>query len=197
MTPRSPSNGRYRQVWRQRCRKDLRARASPTSRSLRESAGASGGARWRVRWLPACPRIARCSEKRARNSTLPTRPQCRRGGSQRCRVAGQNGAGYTAVVLAEDQAAHVKSTTPRLACWHAPRPVQAAAAAYFHRLVFDGNSTRAYRPGDEPNPSVCMPRASSGESGGAGAGCRRGIVLRTRLGLRRSRTKFRSDHVAA
>ena len=65
-----------------------------------------------------------------------------------------NGAGYTAVDLAEDQAAQAFEINDT-AVGSLARAASHAGCRLLHLstdFVFDGNSSRAYRPGDEPNP---------------------------------------------
>ncbi len=92
-----------------------------------------------------------------------------------------NGAGYTAVDLAEDQAAQafeINDTAVGLLARAAAR----AGCRLLHLstdFVFDGNSSRAYQPGDEPNPLSVYGKSKLGGERRVLAQDPGGIVLRT------------------
>jgi dTDP-4-dehydrorhamnose reductase len=92
-----------------------------------------------------------------------------------------NGAGYTAVDLAEDQTAQafaINDTAVGLLARAAAR----AGCRLLHLstdFVFDGNSSRAYQPGDEPNPLSVYGKSKLGGERRVLAQDPGGIVLRT------------------
>ena len=92
-----------------------------------------------------------------------------------------NGAGYTAVDLAEDQAAQafeINDTAVGLLARAAAR----AGCRLLHLstdFVFDGNSSRAYQPGDEPNPLSVYGKSKLGGERRVLEQDAGGIVLRT------------------
>jgi dTDP-4-dehydrorhamnose reductase len=92
-----------------------------------------------------------------------------------------NGAGFTAVDLAEDQAAQafeINDTAVGLLARAAAR----AGCRLLHLstdFVFDGNSSRAYQPGDEPNPLSVYGKSKLAGERRVLAQDAGGIVLRT------------------
>lgn len=92
-----------------------------------------------------------------------------------------NGAGYTAVDLAEDQAAQAFAINDT-AVGVLARAAARAGCRLLHLstdFVFDGNSSRAYQPGDEPNPLSVYGKSKLGGERRVLAQDPGGIVLRT------------------
>jgi dTDP-4-dehydrorhamnose reductase len=92
-----------------------------------------------------------------------------------------NGAGYTAVDLAEDQAAQAFEINDT-AVGSLARAASQAGCRLLHistDFVFDGNSSRAYLPGDEPNPLSLYGKSKLGGERRVLTQDARAIVLRT------------------